>query len=281
MAVKSQYQTKNSTTGGYDVQHFETELAQIADASGAGAHNALYRGKDLTAYFNSGGMSAAIADGTFADIYPGDYIIKSITVNGTTYNVKWIVMDLDYHLHRGDQETTAHHVVLMPEANIGTVKWNGAETNTTEGGFLGSTMWTVTLPLYAAGIEAAFGAAHVLKHRELLTNSMSAAIESNAGAGWMGAANNWAWTDVKVNIANEPMMYGGRAFSSSSFDIGECNTQLAACRHDKSKSFQRAYLNWLRAVAHSADACCANIYGDASRTGVLRVGGVRPYFLLK
>lgn len=57
----------------------------------AGAHNALYREKDLTDYFRSGQMSIAIADGSFRNIFPGDYIIKSVTVNGTTYNdVKWI-----------------------------------------------------------------------------------------------------------------------------------------------------------------------------------------------
>lgn len=35
--------------------------------SGVG-HNALFRGKDLTDYFNSGQMSKAIADGTFKNI---------------------------------------------------------------------------------------------------------------------------------------------------------------------------------------------------------------------
>ena len=58
MAVRSQYQTPNTTTGGYDVQHFETELAQLADASGAAAHNGLFRGKDLTAALNAGTVAA-------------------------------------------------------------------------------------------------------------------------------------------------------------------------------------------------------------------------------
>lgn len=57
----------------------------------APAHNALYRGKDLTDYWNSGQMSIAIANGSFENIFPGDYIIKSVTVNGTTYaDIKWI-----------------------------------------------------------------------------------------------------------------------------------------------------------------------------------------------
>ena len=111
----------------------------------AGAHNAIYRGKDLTSYFNNGGMSTAIAAGTFADIYPGDYIIKSVTVNGTAYNnVKWIVGDLDYHLHRGDTETTKHHVLMFPETNIGSAQMN--TTNVITGGYVGSQMWTTIIP---------------------------------------------------------------------------------------------------------------------------------------
>ena len=57
----------------------------------APAHNALYRGKDLTDYWNSGEMSIAIANGSFENIFPGDYVIKSVAVNGTTYaDTKWI-----------------------------------------------------------------------------------------------------------------------------------------------------------------------------------------------
>ena len=145
----------------------------------AALHNSFYRGKNLTSYFNSGEMSTAIANGTFNDIYPGDYIIKSVTINGTTYSdVKWIVMDLDYHLHAGDSETTTHHLVLMPETVFGTRQMNA--TKTTEGGYLGSAMWTDHIPLAVTGIETAFGATHVLSHKELLTNAMDVNQKSKA-----------------------------------------------------------------------------------------------------
>ena len=52
----------------------------------APAHNAVFRSNDLTDYWNSGQMSIAIANGSFENIFPGDYIIKSVTVNGTTYS---------------------------------------------------------------------------------------------------------------------------------------------------------------------------------------------------
>ena len=246
----------------------------------AGAHNALYRGKDITAYWDSGEMSKAIAAGTFAGIYPGDYIVKSVTVDGTTYsNVEWVIGDLDYHLHRGDTDDTTHHVLVFPRAHIGNKPMNA--TNITTGGFIGSVMWTTTLPLYATGIKAAFGADHVLNHREMLSNAESDTIASGAGAGKNGATTNWIWSDVTVNLFNEPMVYGGRVFSSSFFDVGDCNTQVAAMRHNKSLSFTRSHWCWLRAVASSLRFANASSSGAAdSASASTSGGGVRPYFLL-
>ena len=63
---------------------------------GAEAHNALWGGRDITAAFNNGTVSANIANGTFQDIFPGDYITKSVTISGTTYTVNWVVTDCEY-----------------------------------------------------------------------------------------------------------------------------------------------------------------------------------------
>lgn len=201
--VKSKYQTPNETTGGYDDQHFETEISQLVDATGAAAHNVFYRGKDLTSYWESGEMSKAIQAGTFTDIYPGDYITKAVTVNGTTYTVKWEVADLDYFLHTGEAETTAHHVVMLAsKAYHVNVSMNS--TNTTEGGYVGSNMWKTIIPYHSTGIQNAFGSAHVLSHQELLTTAVSTTATSAAGAGFVGSSTNWAWTSVLANI-----MYNG------------------------------------------------------------------------
>lgn len=245
----------------------------------AASHNALYRGKDLTSYFNSGAMSTAIANGTFDDIYPGDYIIKTVTVNGTTYsNIKWIVGDLDYHLHRGDTETTTHHVVLFPETHLGNARMNAS--NTTSGGYQGSEMWTTTIPLYATGIINAFGSSHVLVHRERLTK----AIDANAYAGGGGMGNgatvyaDGEWVNVTANIFNEAMMFGHAPFASSGRDTYDCNKQIAAFRYGQ--NFTRANWCWLRDVASSF--CFANAYagGEADSSSASRASGVRPYFLL-
>ena len=270
--------------GGADIKE-EVTNGGLAPVPGmihsAALHNGLYRGKDLTAYFESGEMSAAIATGNFTNIYPGDYIIKSVTIDGTTYsNVKWIVMDLDYHLHAGDTETTAHHVVLMPETTLGTHRMN--ETNITTGGFLGSEMWTVHIPKVAAGIKAAFGAAHVLTHRELLSNAVDTDVKSCGYNGWTGAASNWTWADVEVNLCNEPMVYGIRDVSSSFFDVGECTKQLAAFNLNHGLRCSKRQWWWLRAVAYSTNFAYVYGGGDAGHNSAgYAGGGVRPYFLLR
>ena len=256
----------------------QTKAFYLGHLDNAGAHNALYRGCDLTDYFNSGAMSTAIATGTFKNIYPGDYITKAITVDGTTYNVKWIVGDLDYHLHRGDAETTIHHVLMFPEGVLGAARMN--PTNDTTGGYKGSEMWNNTIPKYAAAIQAAFGSAHVLNHKELLTNAKSD-VASSGYSGWTGASSNWEWVPVLVNLFNENMVYGSKCWGSSGFDIGDCNTQVAAMRHNKSLSFSRAGWCWLRSVTLSPDFADANDGGDAYGPGASGSSGrVRPYFLL-
>lgn len=303
----SQFHLPNPTTGAQEIHHFETELSQISDmaafaktlntkasaeevraligaeakiASLAAAHNSIYRGADLTSYWNSGQMSADIQAGNFSNIYPGDYILKDITIDGTTYsNVKFIIMDLDYHLHCGDTETTAHHVAIMPEEQLGTAQMNSSHTTT--GGYVGSAMWTTHIPKVVAGFEAAFGAAHILEHRELLSNAIDANVKSNAYDGWSGAASNWAWTSVKANLANENMVYGAPVLSSSFYDTGECNSQLAAFRLNHGLICSKRYWWWLRSVAYSSNFCDVDGNGSAGSRGAAASNGVRPIALLR
>ena len=257
-------------------------LEDIVLHPSAATHNSIYRGKDLTSYFDSGEMSKAIAAGTFDDIFPGDYITKSVTVDGTTYsNVKWLVADLDYHYQRGDSATTAHHVVLISENNLGTANMN--DTNTTEGGYQGSAMWTTTIPKYVTGIVNAFGSTHVLEHKELLTNAMNANAASPAGPGWSGVAyfdwNASPWVAVKVNIPCQGMMYGNAPYASSGMDTGDCNKQLAIFRYGQ--NFTRAKACWLRDVAYATNFAGADSGGGANYASASGVHGVRPYFLLR
>lgn len=248
----------------------KTELSALFPDS-ADAHNSIYRGKDLTEYFESGAMSVAIANGSFSDIYIGDYITKSVTVNGTTYsNAKWLVAGLDSYLHSGDTETTAHHVVLIPDSTLQRNVYMNS-SNVTTGGYVGSYMWATVMPLWKTGVQNAFGSSHVLSHRELLTNAVS-----------NGASSNWAWTDVWVNIPNENMVYGGRVWSSSAYDVGSWPRILPLYLFKDRHLDDRSWF-WLRSVYSASGFCTAGYGGNAGVTSASHSsadGGVRPYFLL-
>ena len=261
----------------------------------AAMHNGLYRGKNLTTYMESGQMSTDIAAGNFSNIYIGDYVIKSVTTAATTYtdkggtevtqaeatysNVKWLVAAIDPHLHCGDTETTAHHVLLIPASTLQrNVKMN--PTNDTTGAYLGSDMWTVHMPIWTAAIKSAFGSDHVLSHRELLSNAVNTTAESTSGD-MTGKSSNWAWTTVEgANIPNEAMVYGGSVFGSSR-DVGDFPRMLPLyalkCNHLEDRSWF-----WLRAGASSSRFAGANGSGDAAYDDAADSnadGGVRPYFL--
>jgi len=226
-------------------------------------------------------MSAAIADGTFADIYPGDYIIKSITVNGTTYNVKWVVGGINTLLYTANA-LKSNHLVMVPEGIIGTAPMN--DTNTTEGGYAGSKMFTETIPLYAAAITAAFGASHVVKHSVLLSHAVNNEMDSMCGMGNRGAAvDNWlTWTEVACNLMNEMMVYGSLIWNSGAGEARSCPIQLPAFRHDPSLMWAKNNNFWLSSVAYSGFfAFVSGVLGSAYTGLASDSFGVRPYFLLK
>lgn len=266
----------------------------------AAAHNGIYRGKDLTAYMDSGGMSAAIANGTFTDIYIGDYIIKTINLPAINYtdragnaqsqdakmftNVKWLVGAIDPHFYRGDIATIKHHVLLIPAHGFqSTVPIN--PTNDTTGGYLDTDMWRIHMPNFATAIKNTFGEAHVLKHRELLTDAVNATAPSGAGSGLIGAAAGYVWTDVEVNIPNEHMIYGSRVFGSG-FDGGDftCQLPLYALKCEHPNYISNVARSWffLRTVASSNSFSIMAFQGLAAISGTsLSVGAntILPYFL--
>ena len=250
---------------------------------GAEAHNAMWGGRDITAAFNNGTVSANIANGTFKDIFPGDYITKQVTISGTTYTVNWVVADCDYWWHKGDQNNgmETHHVVIVPQAPIFSANMNA--TNTTEGGYAGSRMYRETIPACATGIVNAFGASHILTFRELITNTVDNNVASRGYCGWTGASAPWeVWASVQCNLMTEHMVMGAPHYSSSGIDDEITTRQMSAFRlSEKLINYNRQWW-WLRNVVSSAHF--ALVYGNgtaapyyASYADV----GVRPFALLR
>ncbi len=122
---------------------------------GAGAHNGVFRGKSLGSAV-SAAQYAAIEDGTFRDLYIGDYW----TIDGVNYRIA----AFDYYFKRGTQAgtVTQHHITLVPDTCLYQHVMN--DTQTAEGAYVGSKMYTEGLTQAKQTIEAAFGSAHILSH---------------------------------------------------------------------------------------------------------------------
>lgn len=238
---------------------------------GAGAHNCIYRGKPLGSSVTAE-QWAAISDGTFRDLYIGDYW----TIGGKVYRIA----HFDYWYNCGDTACTKHHVVIVPDANMYTAQmhntssgqYEAGSANTTEGGYVGSDMYTTNLAQAKTTINNAFGSAHILNHRELLTNAVT-----------NGYASGGSWYDSTVELMTEQMVYGGKVFgnelngTSIPYSYTPGFQQLALFRLDKSKICIRAHW-WLRDVASAAAFCYADGHGNCSCNNASDPYGVRPAF---
>jgi hypothetical protein len=237
------------------------ELNIIIGANNAAAHNAIYRGKNLGTQFTAE-MSANIKNGTFKDMYCGDYLV----INGTTYRF----MDFDYLYKTGDTSLDTHSILVVPDAPMYNHVMN--DTNTTEGGYVGSKMYTSGLDQALAKIKADFGEAHIVTYRNLLVNTVS-----------NGVPSNWAWYSRQIDLMNEEMVYGTRAWSQTSQngnDTGTNKSQLAAFKHNHSLISSCRSWYWLRAVHSSTHFCYVGSDGAAAYHDVSDSSGVRPCFLI-
>lgn len=228
----------------------------------AGAHNAIYRGKNLGSSVTAA-QYAEIAAGTFKDMYIGDYW----TIGGVNYRIA----AFDYYLNCGDTNTTAHHVVLVPDTNLYSHVMN--DTNITTGAYVGSKMYTEGLEQAKTTIKAAFSG-HVLSHRIYLSNATS-----------NGKASAGAWVDSEVDLMCEHMVYGNGVFSPVSDGSTIPNnyrvekSQLPLFQHEPSRICNRASW-WLRDVISASYFALVYYSGYASYYNASYSYGVRPAFCI-
>jgi hypothetical protein len=144
------------------------------------------------------------------------------------------------------------------------------ETNTTEGGYVGSKMYTENLENAKTAFTNAFGDM-ILTHKEYLVNAVSS-----------GRASAGAWFESTVELMNEIMVYGCPIYTpmSNGSSIPTLYTvnkeQLALFQLDPTKINIRATY-WLRDVVSSTDFAIVVISGGATSYGASSSRGVRPY----
>ena len=240
----------------------QTDIDSVRNvlADGAAAHNCIYRGKNLGTSVTAE-QYAAISSGKFTDLYIGDYWV----IKGVTYRIA----AFDYYYNCGDTNFTKHHAVIVPDTSLYKAQMN--TSNVTTGGYPGSAMYKSNLAQAKTTIKAAFGSAHVLTKRELLTN----AVNGNTPSGW-------AWFDSDVELMNEVQAYGSVAWGAhdgNGYNVASGDGQFPLFMFDRTKLHNREDY-WLRDVASATYFSLVNRYGYANSDYASYSIGVRPAFCI-
>lgn len=240
----------------------QTDIDSVRNvlADGAAAHNCIYRGKNLGTSVTAE-QYAAISNGKFTDLYIGDYWV----IKGVTYRIA----AFDYYYNCGDTNFTKHHVVIVPDTSLYKAQIN--TSNVTTGGYTGSAMYKSNLAQAKTTIKAAFGSAHVLTKRELLTN----AVNGNTPSGW-------AWFDSDVELMNEVQVYGSVAWGvhdGNGYNVASGDGQFPLFMFDRTKLHNREDY-WLRDVSSAPLFSLVAGNGRASANSASLSLGVRPAFCI-
>lgn len=240
----------------------QTDIDSVRNvlADGAAAHNCIYRGKNLGTSVTAE-QYAAISSGKFTDLYIGDYWV----IKGVTYRIA----AFDYYYNCGDTNFTKHHVVIVPDTSLYKAQMN--TSNVTTGGYTGSAMYKSNLAQAKTTIKAAFGSAHVLTKRELLTN----AVNGNTPSGW-------AWFDSDVELMNEVQAYGSVAWGAhdgNGYNVASGDGQFPLFMFDRTKLHNREDY-WLRDVVSATFFSDVYANGLADSRNASLSHGVRPAFCI-
>lgn len=263
------------------------ETVDINPTSISENHNNIFRGDDLFAKgYDINDICAMISDGSFSDIYIGDYFtlsgdianvpcfVEQTSDDGTkslvestqtvAYNTKFRIAGLDTYLNTGDTAFTQHHAVIVPDKNIGTNRMNS--TNTAVGGYVNSFMFASVLPVYNTHFDVKLNN-HLLTHREILSSSAT-----------NSTANNWEWHDIKINLMSEPEVYGSNLWGNK-YDAGVNYRQFPLFRIASKYICDRNWC-WLKAVAGGNEFVAMTGNGNATRNGAGVALAVRPCFCI-
>lgn len=249
-------------------------VGNVITGTGAGFHNSVYRGKNLGTSVSST-QYTAISSGTFDDLFIGDYwVINSVT---------WRIAAFDYYLNSGDIACTKHHVTIVPDTCLYTAQYHNTDSgqyeagaaNTTVGGYTGSDMYTKNLQKAKDLINTAFGAAHILNHRQLLVNAV---VDGHPSTG--------AWVDSTVELMTEQNVYGNKCFGPIAngttvyYNYTVDKSQYPLFALEPSRIVANRLWYWLRDVVSAAYFAVVNLNGNSSSHYASNPSGVRPAFSL-
>lgn len=282
-----------AVAGGYSgsEQQFLQQLAGVGNVTNnAPAHNAIFRGEDLTNKYTIDQICERISNGTFEDLYIGDYF--DIPFEGDT--MRCILAAFDYYYQPlGGMGTRAHHALIVPKNAI--AQW--CMTYDMSKGFVGSEAFTSSLPSFSTTLQNVFGD-YLLPHTNYFSSAVNTDGASSAGAGMMGYASSHTMAETYLSLLSEIQVYGTQIWSSSPYNSGLDKSQLPLFAFDESakmigcggtadggSSFMmyESYIRWwLRDIASASEYSVVDTDGTPNfLSASMEIGTFfRPFFLI-
>lgn len=212
-------------------------------------HRNIFRGKHLGESITEEQLEV-IRDGSFADLYVGDYW----EING----VKYRIADINYWKNVGypeSEKVQKPHILIVPDTILGSGQMNTG--NSTSGGYKSSTMKTVRLNQIANSLPDAFK--NILISHRIFSDG--------------------TWITASIDLMNEVMVHGTYICTDNSNKQTSDTQQLSLFRLcPELKSIGQNY--WLRNVAGSQTYTLISQYGDASSDMATSTYGIRPVFAI-
>ena len=267
-----------------EVNNLLTGYMKFPIVADAGFHNSIYRGKDISSYWNDGTIHSRI-QGTngyalFEDLFVGDYFTTgSATINGTTKTWYWVIAGFDLRLGVGAENVTSHHAVLLPCTSSGQdadVICSSAMYDSVPftQAYYGSKAYALMASggAIATGLQSIFGS-------NLLTSSELICTANNTS----GTGTSWGWQTVYAVLPSEVETYGSNVWGPAGYDGGmDSRGQLPLFRLKPSMISTRSFDLWLRSLGGSASwFAIVNSGGYASSYTASSSYGIRPRFLIK
>lgn len=224
-------------------------------------HRNIFRGKYLGDHLTDE-QRAAIAAGTFADLYIGDYWI----ING----IIWRIVDINYWYGSGDKSCTTYHVVVMPDNLL----YNQAmgSSNTTQGGYALSEMRQTGLDRAKDIVTTAFGTT-LLSHRIIISNATA-----------NGHVSGRTWVDSTLEICSEWQIYGAPVYAALNDGVTCPDMRSVDCKQFALMRAVPLFINpsrqwyWLRDIMSASNFAAVSNYCCSINGNAAHAGGVRPAF---
>ena len=212
-------------------------------------HRNIFRGKHLGESITEEQLEV-IRDGSFADLYVGDYW----EING----VKYRIADINYWKNVGypeSEKVQKPHILIVPDTILGSGQMNTG--NSTSGGYRSSAMKSTKLNQIADALPDTFKDM-LISHRMFSDGS---------------------WIATSVDLMNEVMVHGTYICADNNNKQTSDAQQLSLFRLcPELKSIGQNY--WLRNVAGSQTYTLISQYGDASSDMATSTYGIRPVFAI-